>query len=65
LIWYSGSTGLLAAAVPWLVRSAKHMERATSINAAETRFALLFFFTGLVSGFVYWLIAGRDAGRRS
>jgi hypothetical protein len=62
LSWYAGATGLAAASAPWLVRAALHLPRATDYNFAELRFALVFFVTGLISGSVYWLLAGRNAG---
>jgi len=63
LLWYAGATALLAASAPWLARASLHLPRARSYNDAELRFAIIFFLGGLISGFVYWLLAGRDAGR--
>src|SRR5262245_59884806 len=64
--WYSGATGIGAAAAPWLIRAALRLPRAGNISYAELRFALIFFLTGVISGSVYWLLAGRSAdGRRS
>ena len=62
LSWYAGATGLAAASAPWLIRATLHLPRAAGYNFAELRFALVFFFAGLISGSVYWLLAGRDAG---
>jgi hypothetical protein len=62
LPWYAGATGLAAAAAPWLIRATLHLPRAAGYNLAELRFALVFFIAGLISGSVYWLLAGRDAG---
>ena len=62
LSWYAGATGLAAASAPWLIRATLHLPRAAGYNFAEFRFALVFFFAGLISGSVYWLLAGRDAG---
>lgn len=62
LSWYAGATGLAAASAPWFVRAALHLPRATDYNFAELRFALVFFATGLISGSVYWFLAGRNAG---
>ena len=62
LSWYAGATGLAAASAPWLIRATLHLPRAASYNFAELRFALVFFFAGLISGSVYWLLAGRGAG---
>ncbi len=62
LIWYSGGTGALSAAMPWLVRAAFHLADARSAKPPELRFALLFFLTGTAAGLIYWLICGRSAG---
>jgi hypothetical protein len=62
LSWYAGATGLAATSAPWLIRATLHLPRAAGCNFAELRFALVFFFAGLISGSVYWLLAGRDAG---
>jgi len=62
-VWYCVATGLLAAAMPWLTRAAFHLEETTSANPLELHLALLFFLTGATGGLVYWLIAGRGAGR--
>ncbi|QGM99345.1 hypothetical protein MMG94_00635 [Methylocystis parvus OBBP] len=56
-IWYSGVSGVLAGASPWIVRAAKGLGRAQQINEAESRLALLFFLTGALAGAIYWLIA--------
>ncbi|HEY8031086.1 MAG TPA: hypothetical protein VIF02_01590 [Methylocella sp.] len=62
LSWYAGATGLAAASAPWLMRAVFHLPRAADVSFAELRFAIVFFIAGLVSGSVYWLLAGRDAG---
>lgn len=64
LLWYAIGTGFVAASAPWLIRATLHLPRAADYNFAEMRFALVFFFGGLLSGSVYWLIAGRGAGGR-
>ena len=64
LLWYAGATGFVAASAPWLLRAMLHLPRASDYNSAELRFALVFFFGGLTSGSVYWLLAGRGAGKR-
>lgn len=67
LLWYVGATGLLAAGLPWIVR-ARHLGRAGARvvgGEVEARLALVFFLTGVLSGFIYWLIAGRGAARAS
>ncbi|HTV31922.1 MAG TPA: hypothetical protein VME69_02295 [Methylocella sp.] len=60
--WYAGGTAVVAAASPWLIRLGLNLPRAGQYNSAELRFALVFFFGGLLSGSVYWLLAGRRAG---
>lgn len=61
LVWYSGVSGLLAGASPWIARAAKGLERAQSVTDAEGRLALLFFLTGALTGAIYWLIAAPPA----
>ncbi|WOJ89033.1 hypothetical protein RZS28_14650 [Methylocapsa polymorpha] len=62
--WYAGATGFIAASTPWLIRGAFHTHRVTSASPEELRFALVFFFTGMVSGAVFWFIAGGSEGER-
>lgn len=64
-LWYSGATGAVAASAPWLIRAALRLPRAAGFNSAELRFALIFFITGVISGAVYWFLAGRGADRPS
>lgn len=63
LLWYAGATGFIAASAPWILREMLHLHRATDASPEELRFALIFFVSGLVSGSVYWLLAGRHLGR--
>jgi hypothetical protein len=65
LFWYASATGAVAAAAPWLIRAMLHLPRAAGYNFAELRFALVFFLGGLISGSIYWLLAGRDAGGKA
>lgn len=65
LLWYASATGFVAASAPWLIRATLHLPRAAGYNFAELRFALVFFLGGLISGSVYWLLAGRDAGGKA
>lgn len=58
LAWYGGATGLLTALLPWLMRGA-----AGPVGAGEGRVTALLFCAGGVAGLVYWLAAGRFAGR--
>ena len=62
IAWYTCATGCAAALAPWLIRVTLHLPRAAGYNLAQLRFAFVFFLAGLISGFVYWLLAGRDAG---
>lgn len=62
LSWYAGATGFAAAFAPWLIRAVFHLPRAADVSFAELRFAIVFFIAGLISGSVYWFLAGRDAG---
>jgi hypothetical protein len=63
-VWYAGGTGAVAASAPWLIRAALRLPRAGDYNSVELRFALIFFFTGAISGSIYWFLAGRSAGNR-
>ena len=57
LVWYSGASGVLAGASPWIARAAKGLEKAQSVSPVEGRIALLFFLTGALTGAIYWLVA--------
>jgi hypothetical protein len=66
-LWYAAGTGILAAGMPLAIRaglgSAPLRQQAdAATQAAETRLLLLFFLTGVLSGSLYWLMAGRRAG---
>jgi len=63
-VWYSGVSGVLAGASPWIARAAKGLERARQMSEAESRLALLFFLTGALTGAIYWLIAA-PAGKKA
>jgi len=58
LAWYGGATGLLTALLPWLMRGA-----GGPAGAGEGRVTALLFCAGGIAGLVYWLAAGRFAGR--
>lgn len=60
VLWYAGATGMAAASAPWVLRAAFRLPGAADYNSVELRFALVFFLTGLVSGSIYWLLAGRN-----
>ena len=59
LLWHTLATGVLTAAVPWILRGAARVA-----NPAELHVSAVLGLTGAVAGFVYWAIAGRDAGGR-
>lgn len=61
LAWYSGVSGVLAAASPWIARAAKGLEKSQSVSPIEGRIALLFFLTGALTGAIYWLVAAPRA----
>lgn len=62
ILWYGAGCGILTAALPWLARGAVR-PGAPGFVAAEARLTLVLFVAGASSGLVYWLIAGRRAGR--
>lgn len=62
LVWYSGGCGLLAAAAPWIARAARGLDVTRVATPVETRFALLFFLTGVATGAIYWLISAPVKG---
>lgn len=59
-VWYGGACGLITAALPWLARGAV---RPGGPLAAEARITAILFVAGACAGLVYWLVAGRSAGR--
>ncbi len=62
-VWYAGATGLLTACLPWLMRAARGDGAAGPLSAGETRVAGCCSLPARLSGLVYWLLAGRFAGR--
>ena len=58
-LWYGGATGVVTAAIPWVVRAS---ERAPTPE--EIHITLALFATGAAAGLVYWIIAGQNAGGR-
>ncbi|KOX49155.1 MULTISPECIES: hypothetical protein [unclassified Methylobacterium] len=65
-LWYGAGCGLLTAALPWLTRGALRSGGATrdvALLAGEVRLTLILFVVGASAGLVYWLVAGRGAGR--
>ncbi|MHB2165506.1 hypothetical protein [Alsobacter sp. R-9] len=57
-VWYAGLSGLLTAATAWIGHT-----RGVGPDPTETKLLALLFLTGAVSGLVYWMVAGRGAGR--
>jgi glucan phosphoethanolaminetransferase (alkaline phosphatase superfamily) len=61
---YGIATGIVTAAVPWLLRSAFQLPQAEAASAFEARFALALFLSGFVVGSVYWFLASTFGGSR-
>lgn len=59
LLWHTLATGVLTAAVPWILRG-----QARIASPEELHVSVVLGLTGAVAGFVYWAIAGREAGGR-
>ena len=57
IAWYSGVSGVLAGASPWIARAALGLDQTHEASPVETRIALLFFLTGAFTGALYWSIA--------
>ncbi len=62
-IWHAAGCGVIAAAAPWIARMAYGSPRAHGATQLELRVAALFFLTGALTGWLYWLIAVR--GRKA
>jgi hypothetical protein len=60
-VWYCVATGFVSAVFPFLLRAKTSGQQTLSpiLSPVEGRFALILFLTGVVSGFIYWLLAGR------
>ena len=58
-VFFAGLTGILAAAMPWILRASRFADRGGQISAAEGHLTLILFLTGVVAGTIYWVIAGR------
>lgn len=65
LAFYAGLSGLLAAAMPWILRAGRFAERGGSMSSAEGHLTLILFLTGVVAGAIFWLIAARGGAERS
>ncbi|MDF2118202.1 hypothetical protein PY365_21745 [Roseiarcaceae bacterium H3SJ34-1] len=61
LIWHMLAPGVIAAAVPWMLRFAfvRPGVRDAAQTPVENRFLALFFICAALSGAVYWLISRR------
>jgi len=59
LLWHALATGVLTAAVPWILRGAARIS-----TPAELHVSLVLGLTGAVAGLVYWAIAGGREPRR-
>ena len=59
LLWHALATGVLTAAVPWILRGAARVG-----TPAELHVSLVLGLTGAVAGLVYWAIAGGREPRR-
>ncbi len=59
-IWYGLATGILTAAIPWILRGSARIG-----SPGELHVSFVLGLTGAVAGLVYWAIAGRDPGRGS
>ena len=64
LAWNGGAPGLFTALVPWLARARVGGASGAAL-VAEGRITAMLFLVGAGAGFVYWLVAGRTAGRRA
>jgi hypothetical protein len=61
--WYAGASGFFAAASPWIARGARAQASGRPPSQMELRILGLFFLTGALTGFVYWLVAVRGDRR--
>jgi hypothetical protein len=59
LLWHTLATGVLTAAVPWILRGSARIA-----NPAELHVSLVLGLTGAIAGLVYWAIAGGREPRR-
>lgn len=62
VLWSAGGTGILAAAMPTLLRRLAELPAAGPVSADEGRITVLLFLTGVVAGTIYWLVAGARTG---
>jgi|GEM_PF-1583205 len=57
-LWYIAGTGILTAAVPWLLRPETRVP-----SPGELYISALLALVGAIIGLVYWLIAGKSTRR--
>lgn len=62
-LFHAGLTGLLAAAMPWLLRASRFHDRNAHMSSAEAHLTAILFLTGAIAGTVYWLISARGEQR--
>ena len=60
LLWHMLATGVLTAAVPWILRGAARIG-----SPEELHVSLVLGLTGAVAGLVYWVIIGGREPRRA
>lgn len=61
LLWHALATGILTAAVPFILRGSARIA-----SSAELHVSVVLGLTGAVAGLVYWaIIGGRDSGHPS
>ena len=71
IAWHAGLPAILTAAIPWIAGRLRDAGGAAIRDAAargamtgadQARLVLLLILSGAISGFIYWAVAGRDAG---
>jgi hypothetical protein len=71
IAWHAGLPAMLTAAIPWMAGGLRDAGGAAIRDAAargamtgadQARLVLLLIVSGAISGFIYWAVAGRDAG---
>lgn len=55
-MFYAAATGIVSAAMPWILRAGYRLDKASSASPQELRFALVLFLAGVVTGSVYWFV---------
>lgn len=62
ILWSAGGTGLLAAAMPSVLRRLARLPETGAVPVHEGRITVLLFLTGVAAGTIYWLVAGARTG---